>query len=278
MTAEQAPARRADLAGPASASARARPHHAYTTSCSSSRSPCTRRRCCASGTGCSTSPSCCGSSRTGNEIWGPDSPWTPGSGHPAVRPDRVVQHSHPVRQSGCTSRSATRWPSSRVHCSCSAGGPGRCPSLFAVVVASFHARAIFMTDGGDNLMLLMAIYLVLHRVRPALVPRRAQDPAPRSTAGAQAGDTARRARPPAPTRRRPPICDHGAAQLRHVRHRRPGLLPLRIRGPVQGAGRTQWANGTALHYVLNLDLFRPWPDVVPHDGRPARCWSPSSAI
>ena len=33
--------------------------------------------------------------------------------------------------------------------------------LFAVVVASFHARAIFMTDGGDNLVLLMALYLVL---------------------------------------------------------------------------------------------------------------------
>ena len=33
--------------------------------------------------------------------------------------------------------------------------------LFAVVVTSFHARAIFMTDGGDNLILLMAIYLVL---------------------------------------------------------------------------------------------------------------------
>ncbi|TXS65189.1 HTTM domain-containing protein, partial [Streptomyces sp. me109] len=28
--------------------------------------------------------------------------------------------------------------------------------LFAVVVISFHARAIFMTDGGDNLVLLMA--------------------------------------------------------------------------------------------------------------------------
>lgn len=32
---------------------------------------------------------------------------------------------------------------------------------FAVVVASFHARSIFMTDGGDNLILLMAFYLVL---------------------------------------------------------------------------------------------------------------------
>ncbi|KUJ66657.1 hypothetical protein ACZ90_34575 [Streptomyces albus subsp. albus] len=33
--------------------------------------------------------------------------------------------------------------------------------LFAVVVASFHARSIFMTDGGDNLVLLMALYLTL---------------------------------------------------------------------------------------------------------------------
>jgi hypothetical protein len=27
---------------------------------------------------------------------------------------------------------------------------------------------------------------------------------------------------------------------------------------VQGAS---WGNGTALHYVLNLDLFRPWPEL-----------------
>ena len=32
--------------------------------------------------------------------------------------------------------------------------------LFAVVVVSFHARALFMADGGDNLMVLMAVYLV----------------------------------------------------------------------------------------------------------------------
>jgi hypothetical protein len=133
--------------------------------------------------------------------------------------------------------------------------------LFAVVVASFHARAIFMTDGGDNLILLMAVYLVLTACgrRWSLDARRTRRRA--STGKGESGST-----------------DSGAADLRHqlAMSRRTLTAVLHNCGmfviaaqvcflygsaglyKVQGAS---WGNGTALHYVLNLDLFRPWPEL-----------------
>ncbi|MFJ1748793.1 HTTM domain-containing protein [Streptomyces sp. NPDC088116] len=131
--------------------------------------------------------------------------------------------------------------------------------LFAVVVASFHARSIFMTDGGDNLILLMAVYLVFTACgrRWSLDARRArlrtsQDRAPKRPADShrtgltgQLGDA----------RQTLVTVLHNcgmfviAAQI-CILYGSAGLYK------VQG---TTWGNGTALHYVLNLDLFRPWP-------------------
>ncbi|MFJ5684306.1 HTTM domain-containing protein [Streptomyces sp. NPDC093099] len=131
--------------------------------------------------------------------------------------------------------------------------------LFAVVVSSFHARSIFMTDGGDNLILLMTVYLVLTACgrRWSLDARRARlrasrDGAPKRPAGSrgtgrtgQLGDA----------RKTLVTVLHNcgmfviAAQI-CILYGSAGLYK------VQGA---VWGNGTALHYVLNLDLFRPWP-------------------
>ncbi|WP_405972844.1 HTTM domain-containing protein [Streptomyces sp. NBC_00988] len=133
--------------------------------------------------------------------------------------------------------------------------------VFAVMVASFHARAIFMTDGGDNLILLMAIYLTLTACgrRWSLDARRTRR---RASAGkGESGST-----------------DSGADGLRHqlAMSRRTLTAVLHNCGmfviaaqvcflygsaglyKVQGGS---WGNGTALHYVLNLDLFRPWPEL-----------------
>ncbi|MEU3530710.1 MULTISPECIES: HTTM domain-containing protein [Streptomyces] len=131
--------------------------------------------------------------------------------------------------------------------------------LFAVVVASFHARAIFMTDGGDNLILLMALYLVVTACgrRWSLDARRVRL---RATAG-KAG-------------RVPPGRVSGELR-RHLHDARLtvttvlhncGMLVIAAQVcflygsaglyKVQGAS---WGNGSALHYALNLDLFRPWP-------------------
>ena len=133
--------------------------------------------------------------------------------------------------------------------------------LFAVVVASFHARAIFMTDGGDNLILLMALYLTLTACgrRWSLDARRTRR---RVSAGEGEGGST----------------DSGADDLRHqlAMSRRTLTAVLHNCGmfviaaqvcflygsaglyKVQGGS---WGNGTALHYVLNLDLFRPWPEL-----------------
>ncbi len=122
--------------------------------------------------------------------------------------------------------------------------------LFAVVVASFHARSIFMTDGGDNLVLLMALYLVL------------------TASGRRWSLDARRARRAAVGRRMlslPPQLAEGRRVLVTAVHNC-GLLVIGVQvcflygaaGLYKVQGGT-WGAGTALHYVLNLDLFQPWP-------------------
>jgi hypothetical protein len=128
--------------------------------------------------------------------------------------------------------------------------------LFAVVVTSFHGRAIFMTDGGDNLILLMALYLVL----TACGRRWSLDARRNRLKTVRAGN--------APERPRSPF----ARQLRDARTtlvtvvHNCGLFVIaaqvcilygsaglyKVQGP-------SWSSGTALHYVLNLELFRPWP-------------------
>ncbi|MFD4529272.1 HTTM domain-containing protein [Streptomyces sp. NPDC058470] len=126
--------------------------------------------------------------------------------------------------------------------------------LFAVVVASFHARAIFMTDGGDNLILLMAVYLVF------------------TASGRRWSLDARRARLRASEGKARRPVGQGAAELRHSRHMLTAVLHncgmFVIAAQVcflygsAGLYKVQggsWGNGTALHYILNLDLFRPWP-------------------
>ncbi len=128
--------------------------------------------------------------------------------------------------------------------------------LFAVVVTSFHARSIFMTDGGDNLILLMALYLVLTACgrRWSLDARRNRLKTARACDG------------PKPVRSFSAQQLHDArATLTTVVHNC-GILVIaaqvcilygsaglyKIQGPT-------WGGGTALHYALNLELFQPWP-------------------
>ncbi|MEU5657696.1 HTTM domain-containing protein [Streptomyces sp. NPDC047737] len=191
-----------------------------------------------------------------NEIWGPGSPWT----------HELAQQL--FEQSGW--HSILTLSGSRLYfefCYAAAlvtsvlftlGWRTRITSiLFAVVVVSFHARAIFMTDGGDNLILLMALYLVLTACgrRWSLDARRTR------RAVARAGT--------APPRPRKSFWLH---QLNDVRVtlttavHNCGLFVIAAQVcllygaaglyKVQGAS---WGGGTAIHYVLNLELFQPWP-------------------
>ena len=193
-----------------------------------------------------------------NEIWGPGSPWTP------------TLAGELFQQTGWSSI-LTVSDSRAYFEACYAlalvasalfmlGWRTRALSvLFAVVVASFHARAIFMTDGGDNLILLMALYLPATACgrRWSLDARRARLRASAGTAG----------RTPANRE-----VHHLWSQLSCARRllttvlHNCGMLVIAAQVcilygsaglyKVQGGS---WGNGTALHYVLNLDLFRPWP-------------------
>jgi hypothetical protein len=184
-----------------------------------------------------------------DEIWGPGSPWTP---------DLARQL---FQQSGWNSvltlsdnRGYFELCYALAVTTCvlfTLGWRTRAMSvLFAVTVASFHARALFMTDGGDNLTLLMAVYLMP------------------TACGRRWSLDARRTRSP-PNR---PASSVSAEQLRYVR----GTLTTVLHNcgmfviaaqvcflygsaglyKVQGGS---WGNGTALHDVLNLRLFQPWP-------------------
>jgi hypothetical protein len=128
--------------------------------------------------------------------------------------------------------------------------------LFAFVVTSFHARAVFMTDGGDNLILLMAFYLVLTACgrRWSLDARRNRLKAVRAgTAQEPAGRPFTLQLRDARTTLITVVHNCGmlliAAQV-CLLYGSAGLY--KVQGP-------SWSSGTALHYVLNLELFQPWP-------------------
>ncbi|GGU03386.1 HTTM domain-containing protein [Streptomyces lateritius] len=129
--------------------------------------------------------------------------------------------------------------------------------LFAVMVVSFHAKAIYMVDGGDNLMVLMALYLVF-----TACGRRWSLDARRTRRKAAAGKAAE------------PLGNGLRHQLRDARSvlttvlHNCGMFVIAAQvcflygcaGLYKVQGQ-KWADGTALHYVLNLGLFRPWPEL-----------------
>ncbi|MFI1485105.1 HTTM domain-containing protein [Streptomyces sp. NPDC020747] len=195
-----------------------------------------------------------------DEIWGPGSPWTP---------ELAGQLFDQTGWAGILTLSDSRPYFEACYAAAlitSAlfllGWRTRVMSvLFAVMVASFHARAIFMTDGGDNLILLMAMYLVLTACgrRWSLDARRARlrasaGKAKSGSAGLDAGELRHQL---GASRRTLTAVLHNcgmfviAAQVCFL-YGSAGLYK------VQGGS---WGNGTALHYVLNLDLFRPWPEL-----------------
>lgn len=190
-----------------------------------------------------------------DEIWGPDSPWTPALARQLF--DQTGWNSILILSDSHAYFELCYVLAVVTSALFMLGWRTRATSvLFAVVVASFHARAIFMTDGGDNLILLMALYLVLTACgrRWSLDARRARR------------RTARAGHVPEPVR------SFSAQQLRDARitlttvvhncgmfiiaaqvcflYGSAGLY--KVQGP-------SWGGGTALHYALNLELFRPWP-------------------
>ncbi|MCT4352188.1 HTTM domain-containing protein [Streptomyces sp. Je 1-79] len=189
------------------------------------------------------------------EIWGPDSPWTPGLA--AQLFDQTGWNSFLILSESRAYFELCYVLALVTSTLFTLGWRTRVMSvLFAVVVTSFHARAIFMTDGGDNLVLLMALYLVL----TACGRRWSLDARRDRVRAARAGNT------PKPVRN---------AYAQHLRDARVTLTTVvhncamfviaaqvcflyGSAGLYKVQGQT-WGGGTALHYALNLELFQPWP-------------------
>jgi hypothetical protein len=193
-----------------------------------------------------------------NEIWGPDSPWTPAlatqlfdqTGWFSI----LTLSDSRLYFEGCYALAV-------VTCALfMLGWRSRAMSVvFAIVVASFHARAIFMGDGGDALMLLMAVYLCLTACgrRWSLDARRNRLHGSTLDCGSQS----------ARLEALDLWCQFRAGRrlLVTVVHNC-GMFVIAAQVCIvygaAGLYKVQgglWENGTALHYVVNLDLFQPWP-------------------
>ncbi|MEU7567453.1 HTTM domain-containing protein [Streptomyces fradiae] len=195
-----------------------------------------------------------------HQIWGPDSPWTPALA--AQLAEQTGWHSFLLVSDSRAYFELCYVAALVTSALFVLGWRTRATSLlFAVVVASFHARSIFMTDGGDNLVLLMSLYLVLTACgrRWSLDARRARRKAARAAraperTGSPSAERLRDARTTLTT----VVHNCGvfviAAQVCFL-YGTAGLYK------VQGS---HWADGTALHYVLHLQLFQPWPALSHH--------------
>lgn len=191
-----------------------------------------------------------------DEIWGPGSPWTPDLSRELTAQTGwftfLPLSDRPVYFETC-------YGLALVTCALfMLGWRTRVLSvLFAVVVTSFHGRNIFITDGGDNLIVLMALYLMF-----TACGRRWSLDARRKRLRARADGRGHQRSSWLPARQQVVLVRGQLSVLLH----NCGMFVIAAQvcilygcaGLYKVQGGT-WRDGTALHYVLNLDLFRPWP-------------------
>ena len=138
---------------------------------------------------------------------------------------------------------------------------------FMVVVTAFTGRDPFLGDGGDNVMVLMSIYLVFaasgrrFSLDGRRLARRAEPAVPTAPAPAAAGTVSGVGgiggigAELAELRRRIVTMAHNAAIL-VIGFQMCVIYGAAALWKAQGA---VWENGTALYYVLHTDWFRVWP-------------------
>jgi len=131
---------------------------------------------------------------------------------------------------------------------------------FAFVVTAFSARDIYLTDGSENVLILMSLFLVFTACgrrwsldrrlsparRPSIARRPSHEPAP------QAPQALREL---AEVRRRAVTLLHNAAVV-VIGCQMCVIYGAAALWKVQG---TTWRDGTAMFYVLHTDWFRVWP-------------------
>ncbi|MDK1347368.1 HTTM domain-containing protein [Streptomyces sp. 378] len=191
-----------------------------------------------------------------HEIWGPGSPWTPALA--AQLFDQTGWYSFLLLSDSFVYFELCYGAALVTSALFMLGWRTRATSIaFAVVVTSFHSRSIFMTDGGDNLVLLMSLYLVLTACgrRWSLDARRERRKAAHATGAATP-------RSPSPTMQQ--LQDSRVTLTTVVHNCGVFVIAAQVCLLYGSAGLykvqgTYWADGTALHYVLHLELFQPWP-------------------
>ncbi|MEY9862274.1 hypothetical protein ABH935_007919 [Catenulispora sp. GAS73] len=134
---------------------------------------------------------------------------------------------------------------------------------FALTLMAFTGRNVFLTDGGDNIMSLMAIYLAFSRcgARWSLDARRKR----RQAAKREAAGIAEFAWPKTRGWQAVAELDRTREEIVTFLHNAAVLViaaQICVVYAAAGLYKSQgsdWQNGTALYYTLHLDWFRPWP-------------------
>lgn len=134
---------------------------------------------------------------------------------------------------------------------------------FALTIMAFTGRDVFLTDGGDNIMGLMAIYLAFSRcgARWSLDERRRR----RQAEKRKASDLADFSWPNTPGWQAVAELDRTREEIVTFLHNTAVLViaaQICVVYAAAGLYKSQgsyWQNGTALYYTLRLDWFRPWP-------------------
>jgi hypothetical protein len=131
--------------------------------------------------------------------------------------------------------------------------------LFALTIMAFTGRNVFLTDGGDNILGLMAIYLAFSFCGRcwSLDARRARRRAERGTPVSAWPDT--------PAGRVMTELELTRTQIVTFLHNCAVLLiaaqicVVYAAAGLYKAQGSMWQDGTALYYTMHLDWFRPWP-------------------
>ena len=203
-------------------------------------------------------------------LWGPDAPWTPAlnqqfANDPGLDWFAVDRWWYTFLGHGGRTWFEFWYHAAILVCLLFAlGWRTRVTSVcFALTIMAFTGRDVFLTDGGDNIMGLMAIYLAFSRcgARWSLDSRRRR----RQAAKRRAGGVAEFSWPDTPGWQAVAELDRTREEIVTFLHNAAVLVIAAQTCVVYAAAGlyksqgSYWQNGTALYYTLHLDWFRPWP-------------------
>jgi predicted DCC family thiol-disulfide oxidoreductase YuxK len=203
-----------------------------------------------------------------DSAWGPDSPWSPALEHQYAAlwgwpgPLRIWLTS--VADLTHTEFDLFYLLAIAVGAAFALGWHTRVSSiLFAVIVTALENRSPMLTDGGDNVMTLMSLYLAFTACGAywSLDARRRERR--RSGSDAPEPESAPEPEPEPPTWRGE--LSRARARMVTVVHNGAVLLIAAQICVVYGTAGllkvqgSMWQDGSALGYVLKLDWFHPWP-------------------